>query len=565
MHRRIRSATTALVAAAVAATLLAGCAARDAENGAPPVPGIIPLPASFELHEDDAPFTITPETRVVTLGEEATADSAVAGVASLLADRLRTATGYDIPVEAGVSEASVRPAESTADITLALRDGGDPASEAYTLAIAENGVQITADAPAGLFWGVQSLRQLLPAAIDGVGVGAGASAPPGGWIAPAITVADAPRFAFRGASLDVARHFFSVDEVERFIDDIAALKFNVLQLHLTDDQGWRIRIDSWPNLTELGGRTSAYGESGGYYSKDDYREIVEYAAARFVTIVPEIDLPGHTNAALNAYPELNCDGVAPEPYQGIEVGFSSLCASPERAEVTNRFLADVLGEVAAMTPGPWIHVGGDESLSTPEADYLDLVNRITAAAAATGKTVIGWHEIGVSKTLPAGTIGGYWGFTKPEGDSAALAKSFVDQGGKVLLMPADAAYMDMVYTDEPQSPTGRGIGADWAKGPTNSQEALRWEPTAILPGVGESDILGVVAPLWTETIRTIGDIEFMFFPRAAGIAEIGWSPSAGAESGSRDFTEYTGRLVQLATHWDAAGVGFYRERDIPWL
>ncbi|QAY73265.1 beta-N-acetylhexosaminidase [Agromyces protaetiae] len=519
MRRRIRTATSALVLTTVLATLLAGCAPGDVAN-ADSVPGIIPLPDSYEPHTGDEPFRLTESTRIVVEGDAGS--PAVADVAELLAARLRIATGYEIPVLQGEPETSLRQAQGTADIALALGDGGDPSSEAYALEVGDDGVRITADAPAGLFWGVQSLRQLLPAEIDG----AGAAQPDGGWVAPAVSIEDSPRFSYRAASLDVARHFFPVDDVKRYIDEIAALKLNVLQLHLTDDQGWRIRIDSWPKLTEVGGQTSVElnGSRPGFYTKDDYREIVEYAAARFVTIVPEIDLPGHTNAALHAYPELTCDGVDPGSYAGIDVGFSSLCAAPERAEVTDRFLADVLGELAAMTPGPWIHVGGDEAHNTPKADYVDLVNRITSIAAATGKTVVGWHEMGASTSLPDGMIGGYWGFTRPEGDSADLAKSFVDQGGKLLMMPADVAYMDMVYPDRPQNALGHSLGLEWAQGATTIEEAYGWEPTAIVPGVDEDDILGVVAALWTETITSIDDAEFMVFPRAAGIAEIGWSP-----------------------------------------
>ena len=255
------------------------------------------------------------------------------------------------------------------------------------------------------------------------------------------------------------------------------------------------------------------GDGGGSYTKDDYRRIVEYAAERFITIVPEIDLPGHTNAALSAYPELNCDGVAPAPYEGTEVGFSSLCASPERADATDRFLADVTRELAELTPGPWLHLGGDESLSTSRDDYLDLVRRMTQAGAATGKTIIGWHEMGASRELPAGTVGQYWSFVEPEGDAAELTRSFVEQGGSVILSPADVAYLDMKYVDDPQNALGHTLGLDWAKGPTTLDEAYLWEPSSIIPGVDERDILGVEAPIWTETLASISDVEFMAFPR----------------------------------------------------
>ena len=482
------------------AAVLGSLTACTAEQNGDAVTGIIPAPTSFELREE-APFRLTGSSRLVADGEGA------AAVAETFARQARAATGFELPVVEGEPAAS--------DLSFVVADGEAPAAaaEGYTLESGDGGVRVAADTAAGLFRGTQSLRQLLPAAIERADA---AAAPDGGWIVPAASVADAPRFAYRGAMLDVARHFFPVEDVLRYLDAIALVKLNVLHLHLTDDQGWRIRIDSWPELTGVGASTSVGGDGGGSYSKDDYRRIVEYAAERFITIVPEIDLPGHTNAALSAYPELNCDGVAPAPYEGVEVGFSSLCASPERADATDRFLADVTRELAELTPGPWLHLGGDESLSTSRDDYLDLVRRMTQAAAATGKTVIGWHEMGASRELPSGTVGQYWSFVEPEGDAAELTRSFVEQGGSVILSPADVAYLDMKYVDDPQNALGHTLGLDWAKGPTTLDEAYLWEPSSIIPGVDERDILGVEAPIWTETLASISDVEFMAFPRTDG-------------------------------------------------
>jgi len=468
MHRRsTRARATLLISAFTAAAVaLAGCTADPDENGAA-VAGIIPAPASFAL-TDGEPFTLTAATRLIADGDGARA------VAEMFAAPARAATGFALPVVEGEAGAS--------DIALVIAEGeAGGAPEGYTLESRADGVRIGADTAAGLFWGTQSLRHLLPA---GPARSDDATGPQSAWSVPATSVADQPRFAYRGAMLDVARHFFPVDDVLRFIDAIALLKLNVLHLHLTDDQGWRLEIESWPELTGIGASTSVGDAGGGFYSKADYRRIVAYAAERFVTVVPEIDLPGHTNAALSAYPELNCDGVAPPPYEGIEVGFSSLCAAPERAEATDRFLADVTREVAELTPGPWLHLGGDESHSTSAEDYLDLVRRMTQAGAATGKTVIGWHEMGASRELPPGAIGQYWSFVEPEGDAIALTRSFIELGGRVILSPADVAYLDMTYADDPQTPLGRPLGQDWAKGPTTLEEAYLWEPTAIIPGVG---------------------------------------------------------------------------------
>ncbi|SIN95289.1 beta-N-acetylhexosaminidase [Agromyces cerinus] len=547
MRRRIRttSTTVGLITASLVAAVLAlgGCTATQ-ENG-DAVTGIIPAPVQFELTHG-TPFTVTDETRFVASGD-------AGSVAETFAAQARLATGFDLPVVSGDAEAS--------DIALVIDADAGTGEEAYTLESGADGLRIAAPAAAGLFRGTQTLRQLLPAEIERADASA---APAGGWTVPAASVADAPRFAYRGSMLDVARHFFPVEEVLDHIDRIAMLKLNVLHLHLTDDQGWRLAIDAWPELTGIGASTSTGGEGGGFYTKDDYRRIVEYAAERFVTVVPEIDLPGHTNAALSAYPELNCDGVAPKPYEGIEVGFSSLCASPERAEATDRFLADVMGEVAEMTPGPWLHVGGDESLATSEADYLDLVRRITAAGAATGKTVIGWHEMGSSRELPTGTVGQYWDFVAPRDDAAELTTSFVEQGGSVILSPADVAYLDMKYSDDPEGPDGGKLGQLWADGPTTLEEAYGWEPTSIVPGLAAADILGVEAPVWTETLGTSAELEFMVFPRIAAIAEIAWSP-APAGGAARDEASFHARLASLGTHLDALGVEYRKVDGVPWV
>lgn len=526
------------------------------------MPALIPAPAELAW-TGGAPFTLTERSRIVVAGDSGSAPG-------LLAERLRSATGYELPVvdlaaggvgpTAGPARSS-EPAAEASDIAFVVAPGEHDEMEGYSLTTGGAGVRIGAAGPAGAFWGAQTLLQLLPPEAHGE-AGAG-TAPAGGWVAPAARIVDAPRFGYRGAMLDVARHFLPVGDVLRYIDEISMLKLNVLHLHLTDDQGWRLQIDSWPELTGIGASTSVGGDGGGFYTKDDYRDIVAYAAARHVTVVPEIDLPGHTNAALSAYPELNCDGVAPAPYEGIEVGFSSLCAAPERRQATDRFLADVTREVAELTPGPWIHLGGDESLATSEADYLDLVDRIAAAGAATGKTVIGWHEMGASSTLPAGTVGQYWDYVAPRLDTGAAddARSFVAQGGAIVFSPADAAYLDMKYVDDPQNALGHRLGQDWAQGPTTIEEAYGWDPASIVDGIGDEHILGVEAPIWTETLRTIDDVEFMAFPRILSIAEIAWSPAA---PDGRDEAGFLARVGAFGARLDAMGVAFHRVRGVDW-
>lgn len=522
MPRMPRSALLAIGGVVTGAAIIAGgtLAIIVNSNGAAPVnetaATVIPAPVS---HADgEGAFTLGAAAKI-----EADADAAPVG--EYLASVLRTATGLPLPV-----------ADEGA-ITLAIEPGHPDGG--YELRVTATGIRLTASAPAGLFWGVQTLRQLLPP-----------TPPAGGWAIGATTITDHPRFAYRGAMLDVARHFFGVEDVKRYIDDIALLKLNVLHLHLTDDQGWRLEIDGWPRLTDVGASTQVGGGGGGFYTQDDYREIVTYAASRYITIVPEVDLPGHTNAALAAYPELTCDGVAPAPYEGIEVGFSSLCVDRER---TYEFVADVLGQLAALTPGPWIHIGGDEANSTPEEDYLRFIERASAIAAATGKTIIGWHEMGRSGALPRGTNGQYWSYTTPEVDSADLVRTFIENDGLVIMSPADVAYLDMKY--DAFSP----LGLVWANGPTSVEESYEWDPAEIVPGVGDAQLLGVEAPLWTETIVTIDDLERMAFPRIASVAEIAWSPR-----GPRDFAEFAPRLATLGGHLDALGIAYARAAGVPW-
>jgi hexosaminidase len=359
------------------------------------------------------------------------------------------------------------------------------------------------------------------------------------------TIRDTPRFAYRGAMLDVARHFFQVDDVKAYIDLLAHYKMNALHLHLTDDQGWRIMINSWPKLATYGGSTQVGGGKGGYYTQEQYADIVAFAQARYITIVPEIDLPGHTNSALASYAELNCDGVAPALYTETNVGFSSLCIDKD---LTYQFLDDVIGELAALTPGPYLHIGGDEAHSTPKEDYVKFIEKVQAIVQAHGKQVMGWEEIGQVKLLP-GTLAQYW---NTNGPSTPFTQQAVLQGAKVIVSPADRAYLDMKYD------AGTKLGLDWA-GMTDTRASYGWDPAGRLLGVSEENILGVEAPLWSETLITLQDIEFMAFPRILGIAEIGWSPAG------LSWDEYRERLAAQAPRLQALGVNYYPDPEVPWV
>jgi hexosaminidase len=218
-------------------------------------------------------------------------------------------------------------------------------------------------------------------------------------------------------------------------------------------------------------------------------------------------------------------------------------------------------EVAALTPGPYLHIGGDESLSTPEADFQAFVRRAAAIVADAGKVPVGWHEMGRAAGLPEGTVGQYWSFRTPRDDAAEETLAFVRGGGAVIMSPADVAYLDIVYE------AGDAIGQDWADGPTTLRTAYEWDPARIVPGLGDAHILGVEAPLWTETVATIEEVERMTFPRLAAVAEIGWSAApedtAGVAS-ARDFDAFAARVARLGEHWDALGTAYRRVAEVPW-
>ncbi|MET1052346.1 MAG: beta-N-acetylhexosaminidase [Mycetocola sp.] len=492
---------------------------------------IIPQPTELHTDASDTPFTLVESSRI-------RATKAAASVASYLADVLRPSTGYPLPI---VEPFDAGPAEP-GDITLHI----DPAdalglgAEGYHLVTAGSGATVTAAEAAGLFYGIQSLRQMLPVSIERRSVQSTA------WQASAATITDRPRFAWRGAMLDVARHFFGPDAVKRFIDEIVLVKINTLHLHLTDDQGWRLAITGRPELTGIGAATEVGGGAGGFYSEEDYAGIVAYAASRFVTIVPEIDVPGHTNAALTAYADLNADGVAREPYTGVDVGFSSLDVD---AGTTWEFLDDVFRSVAAQTPGPYLHVGGDESHTTPPEQFPGFIARVTALVAHHGKIPIAWHEAGRSRELAPGTIGQYWSYLEPQGPAAELAASFVEQGGSLIFSPADVAYLDITYDEHTP------IGQDWADGPTSVREAYEWEPTAVIPGLPAGAILGVEAPLWTETVATVADIDYLTFPRLFAVAEVAWSSAPGPAG--REWEQFSARLDSWYPRFHALGIGAF--------
>ncbi len=484
-------------------------------------PALIPWPASATFNGSER-FAITKDTVI----EVSPGQTDVQRIAHDFADLMRPALDTTI---------AVRDSSSAAADVIRLEIGAPSAEdESYELTIAASGVRLVAKSPAGVFYGTQTLRQLLPFSVELRG------ARPHALSLPAGHIVDHPRFAWRGAMLDVSRHFFGPPDVKRYIDLLALYKFNHLHLHLSDDQGWRIEITSWPNLTAHGSTTAVGGGRGGFYTKQDYADLIAYARDRFITIIPEIDMPSHINAALASYPELNCDGVAPPLYTGIEVGFSSFCVDKE---ITYKFLDDVIGELAAMTPAPYIHIGGDEVKKLTPAQYAQFMERAQKIVAAHGKTPIGWDEIFHSTLLPQ-TIVQYW---RP---TATLTPA---PGTKLILSPANKIYLDMKYDKDTV------LGLNWA-GNVDVPVPYEWDPATLLPKVSESSILGIEAPIWSETTVTMANVEFLAFPRIAGVAEVAWSPQAG-----RQWSEFRTRLVAHAPRWSALGINAYWWPKLDWL
>lgn len=410
----------------------------------------------------------------------------------------------------------MRPGEASAlsEPTFERLDG---APEHYRLSVSERGDVVIASADeAGRARALMTLRQLGP------------SAPP-------LVIEDGPRFGWRGVMLDVARHFFGVEDVLRFIDLAALYKLNVLHLHLTDDQGWRLQIDSWPELTVAGAATQVGGGEGGFYTHADYARIVAHATSHHITVVPEIDVPGHVNAALVAYPELG-GGERPEPF--------TTWSSPGRSldvgsEIALRFLGDVIGELVAVTPGDFIHLGGDEVEGMDHDAYVQFMWDACTIVLRHGKRPVVWEEAGVAK-LPEGTVVQHW-------SDAAPARAAVEQGLPILMSPAPHAYLDQKYDESTE------LGLSWA-GAVEVRDAYEWDPAAIIEG---ADVPGVEAALWSETTATMADVEQLVFPRLPAVAEVGWSST-------RDWEDFRARLAAHGPLLEALGVNFHRSKQIDW-
>ncbi|WP_223907297.1 family 20 glycosylhydrolase [Actinomyces capricornis] len=575
-------------------------------NGDSSLP-LLPAPSRLE-HTSGAPFLLTPITPL-------RCQAACAQEAEQLAELLRNGLGWCGRVEHDQPEPEPGPplqagGEPTGDALPALRldlDEQIPGGpEAYALSARADGLELRGASPSGVLQGVRTLLQLLPRRVMAADGATWAACPPtgaqdgravdeapgeAGVLAriPPLSIEDAPRFGHRGLMLDVARSFLGVEDVCAIVEAAGRYKINVLHLHLVDDQGWRLEITNegraegdtidYTRLTAVSGRTAVsaegYGQRpgvGGFYTREDYRRILDFCRSRHVEVIPEIDLPGHAGAALHAIPELCTPGSsyagtpqAPTaPADGsTEVGRSYL---DPHSPATLVFLRHVLTQVAGLDPhGRTIHLGGDEPYAMAHrygaqegSPYAGLLAAAQEMVRELGREPMGWNE--AVSAGPRGILQ-VW---NPEPQVARALRQAVGQGSRLVMSPVTHAYVDLKY--DPSSP----LGLTWA-GSLEVPQARSWDPARILEGVGAEAIDGVEATLWGETVRSRQDAEWLLFPRLLALAEVGWCiepfPAAGGQDAAapgRSLEDFLARCAAHGPRLAAAGTRFHATSTVPW-
>jgi hexosaminidase len=495
---------------------------------------LIPIPVSMKMGEGN--FLLTKNSSI----ELKTGDADAKRVAEFLSKKISVATGFQMPVKNSS-------ASSAGNISLSLINDASLGSEGYKLEVNNNAVSLSANKSAGLFYGMQTIIQLLPKQIESPTTVHNIS-----WTIPSVRITDYPRFAWRGLLFDVSRHFFTKEQVKEFIDNMVKYKYNVLHMHLTDDQGWRIEIKSYPNLTKVGAwrpeRKGAWGNLkgiepdpnepktyGGFYTQDDIRELVQYAKDRFVTILPEIDVPAHSMAAVASYPELSC---TPGKYQvNASEEFQIWDSTGNRSLIDNtlcpanekvyEFLDKVFTEVAQLFPCEYIHIGGDEAaknfwqksdevkslmqregLKNVEEVQSYFVKRVEKIVESKGKKLIGWDEILEGGLAPNATVMSWRGI---EGGIEAAK-----QGHHVVMSPLQYTYVDLMQGDAYVEPPEFGT--------LLLDQAYKFDP--VPKGIDANLILGGEATLWSEHTTNMRAAGYLLWPRSMAIAECVWSPEA---------------------------------------
>jgi hexosaminidase len=468
----------------------------------------------------------------------------------------------DIGVECGIR---LQPARTGANRSISLQlgaapegvgspddwmnpGGGSRADEWYLLVIETNTIRVLATGQQGAHRALATLRQLISAHRIG-----DTSA-----LVPS-EIEDIPRFGWRGLTVDLGRTFLSVADLKAVIDTLALYKLNVLHLHLNDYDGWRLQIDGWPRLTT---------EPGTYLTQPDYEELVAYAAARFVTVVPEIDFPGHTRSVLEAYPELGTL---------LPSGFGWL----EPTEKTFAFVREVVAQVSSLTPGSYLHLGADEPFGMPTDSYIQFLRTALSSGSLTGKRVIGWQEASRAESDSLDAIQ-YWidrdfgvasagdpGYEAVTTEMVEMMKeSFADaprdleraiaRGARIILSPTRHTYLDIPYGEDPADDQR----ADWERlglrvhAPQDTRAFANWDVTSGLPAGSLALVGGIEAAIWGETTQTLADVYFLLLPRLLGVAESAWSPSKA------EWDEYRGRVSVQERIWRARGWNFFRSSQL---
>lgn len=529
--------TLFLLCATAALCLFASCESPTKQM--PYNQGINVIPKPLSLVQNEGSFKVTKSTKFYASTPEAKT------IATFFASKIESSTGYDL----AISEEEV----SSNAIALLIDNSLEVNDEGYTLDATDKLVSIKAKTAKGLFYGMQTLMQLLPAEIESTTVVNGIA-----WTLPCVTIKDEPRFAYRGIMLDPCRHFIPVENIKKQLDVLALFKINQFHWHLTEDQGWRIEIKKYPKLTEIGSkRVDGEGtEYGGFYTQEQIKEVVAYASERFINVIPEIELPGHALAAISAYPELSCksDSLSPRIIWGVEEDV--YCAGKEE---TFKFLEDVISEVVTLFPGEYFHIGGDEcpkvrwekcplcqkrmrenKLKNEHELQSYFVQRIEKVLASHGKKMIGWDEILEGGLAPSATVMSW------RGEDGGIAAASMDHD--VIMTPgSNGMYLDHYQGDSKIEPVAIG-------GYTLLEKTYSYNPVPdTLVGLGKSNFVkGVQGNIWSEYMYTTDLMEYRIYPRILAVAEIGWTPLEG-----KDYKDFERRIDNALVRLDSHGINYH--------
>lgn len=529
--------TLFLLCATAALCLFASCESPTKQM--PYNQGINVIPKPLSLVQNEGSFKVTKSTKFYASTPEAKT------IATFFASKIESSTGYDL----AISEEEV----SSNAIALLIDNSLEVNDEGYTLDATDKLVSIKAKTAKGLFYGMQTLMQLLPAEIESTTVVNGIA-----WTLPCVTIKDEPRFAYRGIMLDPCRHFIPVENIKKQLDVLALFKINQFHWHLTEDQGWRIEIKKYPKLTEIGSkRVDGEGtEYSGFYTQEQIKEVVAYASERFINVIPEIELPGHALAAISAYPELSCkgDSLSPRIIWGVEEDV--YCAGKEE---TFKFLEDVISEVVTLFPGEYFHIGGDEcpkvrwekcplcqkrmrenKLKNEHELQSYFVQRIEKVLASHGKKMIGWDEILEGGLAPSATVMSW------RGEDGGIAAASMDHD--VIMTPgSNGMYLDHYQGDSKIEPVAIG-------GYTLLEKTYSYNPVPdTLVGLGKSNFVkGVQGNIWSEYMYTTDLMEYRIYPRILAVAEIGWTPLEG-----KDYKDFERRIDNALVRLDSHGINYH--------